>query len=71
MARRLASDKKQLADLRARLEHSRKTAGLFDGGRFARNIEKAYATMWETHTAGREPVGFRVHPGDDRIAGGE
>jgi protein O-GlcNAc transferase len=46
-ALRLARDRDCLADLRARLEANRTTCGLFDGGQFARKLEKAYSTMWE------------------------
>jgi len=59
-ALRLASDRDQLAGLRARLEVNRTTSGLFDGGQFARNIEKAYATMWKIHSSGEEPRAFAV-----------
>ena len=59
-ALRLARDRAQLADLRARLEANRTTCGLFDGGRFARNLEKAYATMWEIYRSGEEPRTFTV-----------
>jgi predicted O-linked N-acetylglucosamine transferase (SPINDLY family) len=36
-----------LERLRARLAESRNTSPLFDGGRFARNVEQAYLTMLE------------------------
>ena len=47
-----------LPTLRARLEANRTTCGLFDGGRFARNLEQAYGTMWEILCAGREAARF-------------
>ena len=50
----------QLADLRARLEANRTTCGLFDGGLFARKLEKAYATMWEIYASGQKPRAFAV-----------
>src|SRR5208282_1046878 len=61
-ALRLARDRDYLAALRARLAASKKEASLFDSGRFARNLEKAYITMWETYLAGAEPRGFVVSP---------
>ena len=62
LALRLARDPKQLALLRARLEANRHTSALFDGGRIARSLEQAYATMWEIHAAGEQPRAFRVSP---------
>ncbi len=61
MALRLARDPALLGDLRARLAASRKTSPLFDGGRFARNLEQAYVSMWETHAAGEQPLAFAVN----------
>jgi predicted O-linked N-acetylglucosamine transferase (SPINDLY family) len=54
-ALRLANDPERLGNLRARLEANRETSGLFDGGQFARNLEKAYAAMWEIHASGAQP----------------
>ena len=59
-ALRLAGDRKRLADLRARLEANRETSGLFDGGQFARKLEKAYTTMWEIYASGSEPRPFAI-----------
>ena len=59
-ALRLARDPRQLAALRTRLEANRLACGLFDGGRFARNLEEAYATMWEIHLAGEAPRSFAI-----------
>jgi predicted O-linked N-acetylglucosamine transferase (SPINDLY family) len=60
LALRLAGDPGQLAELRARLAANRGTSALFDGERFARSLERAYAQMWEIHTAGEQPRAFRV-----------
>jgi predicted O-linked N-acetylglucosamine transferase (SPINDLY family) len=60
MALRLARDAELLAGLRARLEANRKTSRLFDAGRFARGIEQAYLTMWETYASGQPPRAFTV-----------
>jgi predicted O-linked N-acetylglucosamine transferase (SPINDLY family) len=60
MALRLARDASLLAGLRTRLDVNRKTSRLFDAGRFARGIEKAYLTMWEIHACGQPPRAFTV-----------
>ena len=62
LALRLARDPKQLADLRARLRTNKSTSALFDGGRFATTLEKAYGTMWEIYASGKKPCPFRVSP---------
>jgi predicted O-linked N-acetylglucosamine transferase (SPINDLY family) len=62
MALRLARDANLLGDLRARLAANRKTSRLFDAGQFARNLEKAYITMWEIHVSGEQPHAFAVSP---------
>jgi predicted O-linked N-acetylglucosamine transferase (SPINDLY family) len=61
-ALRLAKDADLLAHLRTRLEANRKTSSLFDAGRFAHDLEKAYATMWEIHASGEKPRAFAVSP---------
>jgi len=53
LALRLASDAAYLGGLRSRLAANRKTSRLFDAGQFARNLEKAYATMWEIYLPAR------------------
>jgi predicted O-linked N-acetylglucosamine transferase (SPINDLY family) len=60
MALRLARDAGLLADVRKRLAANRATCGLFDGARFARNVEKAYAQMVAIHAAGEPPRPFTV-----------
>jgi predicted O-linked N-acetylglucosamine transferase (SPINDLY family) len=47
LALRLASDQDRLHGLRERLRQNRLTFPLFDSRRFARNLEDAYAAMWE------------------------
>jgi len=61
----LARDPKRLADIRRKLARNRETHPLFDRQRFARNIETAYATMWNIWTRGEPPRSFAV----DGIAG--
>ena len=60
LALRLASDAAYLGELRSRLAANRRTSPLFDAGQFARNLEKAYLTMWEIHTRGEQPRPFAV-----------
>jgi predicted O-linked N-acetylglucosamine transferase (SPINDLY family) len=62
MALRLARDADYLGELRSRLEANRKTSPLFDAGQFARNLEKAYLTMWEIYACGEKPRAFAVSP---------
>ena len=62
MASRLARNADLLAQLRARLEANRATSPLFDGGRFARNLEKAYLTMWDIYASGEKPIALEVSP---------
>ena len=59
----LARAPAKLAELRARLDAGRRTAALFDTARFARDVERAYAQMWETRAAGREAGAFDVQAG--------
>ncbi len=61
-ALRLSRKARKLANLRTRLEANRTSSSLFDAGRFARNLEKAYVTMWEIHTSGEKPRAFSVSP---------
>ncbi len=62
LALQLARNAGLLAQLRARLEANRKGSPLFDGGQFARNLEKAYSTMREIHASGEKPRAFAVGP---------
>jgi predicted O-linked N-acetylglucosamine transferase (SPINDLY family) len=62
VALQLARDAHRLADLYRRLEAGRRTSPLFDGGVFARNVEKAYSTMWRIYATGEAPRSFAVEP---------
>jgi predicted O-linked N-acetylglucosamine transferase (SPINDLY family) len=44
------------AELRARLERSRRATPLFDTPRFARALERGYDAMWARHEQGEPPV---------------
>ena len=63
MAVKLAQEPARLADLKARIAHSRPGSALFDRVRFTRNLEAAYAKMWERQQRGESPQSFAV----DRI----
>jgi predicted O-linked N-acetylglucosamine transferase (SPINDLY family) len=65
LALRLAQDPTMLADIKSKLVRNRETHPLFDRQRFARNIESAYAAMWNIRTRGEPPRSFAV----DGIAG--
>ncbi len=56
----LARDSTVLANIKARLVSKNATSSLFDTARFARYLEKAYATMWAFHTSGQQPRSFAV-----------
>jgi len=49
IASELASDFPRLAQLRATMRHRMENSVLMDALRFARNIEAAYRSMWETY----------------------
>jgi predicted O-linked N-acetylglucosamine transferase (SPINDLY family) len=49
-----------LASVRARVEAARTASPLFDTARFTRNLEAAYAHMWERHQRGEPPAAFAV-----------
>lgn len=53
LARELASDPARLASVRERLASARDQAPLFDGARYARNLENAYAAMHARRLAGQ------------------
>jgi predicted O-linked N-acetylglucosamine transferase (SPINDLY family) len=60
----LARSPERLAALRDRLATQRQTSSLFDGKRFARNLESAFITMADRHYAGLPPVAFDVQDAD-------
>jgi protein O-GlcNAc transferase len=60
----LAHDPDRLAALKAKLLRNRETHPLFDTRRFARNIEAAYAMMWERSQRNEPPMSFAVGGGD-------
>jgi protein O-GlcNAc transferase len=60
LARRLAREPDLLAAIKQKLAQNRISSALFDTDRFTRNIEAAFATMWERHQRGEAPQGFAV-----------
>jgi predicted O-linked N-acetylglucosamine transferase (SPINDLY family) len=64
LAMKLATDPRQLAEIRGKLERKRLTAPLFDTDRFRRHIESAYVTMWEIWQRGEKPRAFEVEPSE-------
>jgi len=55
-----ATDPAMLAAVRRKLAEHRATHAAFDTARFARDLESAYAAMWERHQAGRSPEHIHV-----------
>jgi predicted O-linked N-acetylglucosamine transferase (SPINDLY family) len=56
----LAADPVRLKLLRQRLGLNRRTAPLFDPGRLARDLERAYRLMWDRYRRGDAPATFDV-----------
>ena len=56
----LARDPVRLRELRDRLAANRGRCALFDGERFRRNLESAYARMYQRYQDGQPPVAFDV-----------
>jgi predicted O-linked N-acetylglucosamine transferase (SPINDLY family) len=55
-----ASDPAMLAAVRGKLAEHRATHAAFDTARFTRDLESAYAAMWERHQAGLPPEHIHV-----------
>jgi predicted O-linked N-acetylglucosamine transferase (SPINDLY family) len=60
LALRLASDAGMLAEVKQKLADNRLRCPLFDTDLFRRNLESAYATMWQAWRKGEAPKGFAV-----------
>ncbi|CAO3421068.1 TPR domain protein, putative component of TonB system [Azospirillum doebereinerae] len=63
-AQRLARQPGELSAFKGRLAANRTTAPLFDTDRFARALERAFATMWAIHARGEAPRSFAVDAED-------
>jgi len=62
LALKLAREPAALAGVKAKLRANRDTCALFDTARITRNLEFAYATMWERQQHGLPPATFTVTP---------
>ena len=60
MAVRLALEGDLLTDIRRRVSRARADSGLFDGERAVRELETAFARMWENWISGEDPKPFSV-----------
>jgi len=60
LALQLAEDPARLSEIRRKLERTRLQVPLFDIGKFVKNIEKSYQTMWDIWQAGEGPKSFNV-----------
>jgi len=60
LAIRLTQEVDLLADIRRRLAGARSNAALFDSERAVRELETAYARMWENWLQGKAPMPFAV-----------
>ena len=59
-ALQLAKNPDELRSIKDILVRNRNLSPLFDTPRFARNLERAYATMWRRHQSGAAPGSFAV-----------
>ena len=60
LAFELATDPARLQAMRRKLADNRSSCPLFDGDRFRRGVEAAYASMWDIYRRGERPTSFRV-----------
>ena len=60
LAIRMTQEVDLLADIRRRLAGARSNAALFDPERAVRELETAYARMWENWLQGKAPIPFAV-----------
>ena len=59
-ANRLVREADLLSDIRRRLAQARSGSELFDGERAVRELETAFARMWENWLSGEDPKPFSV-----------
>ena len=60
LALELARNPQRLAAIRQKLADHRQTAALFDTARYVRDLERAYAMMWQRQQSGLPPEGFSL-----------
>lgn len=61
-ALRLAKNPAELGALKEKLARTRLASPLFDTNRFRRDIESAYAQMWQRALRGEPPASFAIQP---------
>jgi protein O-GlcNAc transferase len=66
LALRLAQNRSVLAAIKAKLKQKRDLSPLFDTRRSTRDIEAAYARMWENYQRGLPPSSFSIRASADR-----
>jgi predicted O-linked N-acetylglucosamine transferase (SPINDLY family) len=66
LALSLAQDRTLLGSIKAKLIDNRNRCPLFDTARFTRDIEDAYARMWQRHRNGTPPASFAVRDAQPR-----
>jgi len=62
LARRIASDKTMLKELKAKLARNSVTSSLFDAPKITRNLERAFENMIDRCRRGLAPASFWVEP---------
>ena len=60
LARTLARSPEQVTAIKAKLSRNRTLMPLFDTARYTRNLETAYAMMWERQQKNLPPESFDV-----------
>jgi predicted O-linked N-acetylglucosamine transferase (SPINDLY family) len=60
LARRFATDRLLLAEVRQKLARNRARTALFDTQGFCRHLEAAYLAIWQRASRGDPPLGFAV-----------
>jgi predicted O-linked N-acetylglucosamine transferase (SPINDLY family) len=66
VALKLAGDAAELSSAKDMLlARNRMSSALFDTVRFTRNLERAYAIMWQRHQSGDPPSSFAVEKEHD------
>ena len=66
LANQLAREPGPLTDIRRKLAGARSSSALFDGERGVRELESAFARMWEIWLRGEAPRPFSVQNGRGR-----
>ena len=62
----LAHCPQEMAELKSKLEHHKKTWPLFDTAALVKSLEEAYQRIWGRHLAGQPPQAFSLPAGADK-----